>query len=98
MNTPLEPLISRFVNENGSDLYLIAGAKPCMHGQKGFFFLRDEPLTREEVIDLMKALIPSEGMEEFHSTYEYNTAIDWRGGEARLRINLYLQRQLPAMV
>jgi twitching motility protein PilU len=90
--------IDRFIAEDGSDLYLIAGGKPHMHASSEFPTLREEPLTKEEVLGAMKSLIGAEGMETFESTLEYNTAIEWAGGEARLRLNMFMQRQLPGIV
>lgn len=98
MSALAESLIRRFVSENGSDLYLIAGSKPHMHVGTGFPTLREEVLTKDEVLDIMCYLVNAEGMQIFESTMEYNTAIEWAGGIARLRLNLFMQRMLPGIV
>lgn len=98
MDALAETLVGTFVAEGGSDLYLISGSQPRMQVQTNFKTLRDTLLTTDEVLAMMKSLVSAEAMEEFQSTFEYNTAIAWAGGIARLRINLFMQRLLPGIV
>jgi twitching motility protein PilU len=49
-------------------------------------------------MEIMRAIVPQIGIDEFETALEFNTALDWQGGLARLRINLFRQRYLPAIV
>lgn len=93
----IHSLIDEFVTRNASDLYLTVGARPSIRMPQGIVPLGNEAVKEEDVKGAIAALLPESILDEFGSTLEYNTAINWRES-ARLRINLFRQRQNTGMV
>lgn len=94
----VETLLDDFVSRNASDLYLIAGSRPSMRTEGGFSTVGDVLLSADDVNQAMRTLLPASVVDAYEATQECNTAINWRNGKARLRLNLFRQRQMPAMV
>src|SRR5438552_2948615 len=92
-----EQLVQTFVDKGASDLYLTLGAPPSRRMNHTIERMDHPVLTDEDIRTIMAAILPEEVVLEFESTLEYNTAIDWKG-IARLRINLFRQRQHSGMV
>jgi len=89
--------IDEFVKRDASDLYITVGAPPSMRTASGIVPLTSHPLTEADVQAAISGILPENITDEFASTLEYNTAIRWKDA-ARLRINLFRQRQYPGMV
>ncbi|MBY0407275.1 MAG: PilT/PilU family type 4a pilus ATPase, partial [Rickettsiales bacterium] len=54
-------------------------------------------LTEADVRAIVDTIVTPEAVAEFDATLEYNTAFDWHG-KARMRINLFRQRQNTGIV
>ena len=54
-------------------------------------------LTEEHMRELIAGVLDEEAIDEFDSTLEYNTAIQWNE-QARFRLNVFKQRQHSGMV
>lgn len=93
----IHALINEFVDQDASDLYLTVGAQPTIRTAKGMVPLSSHPATEEDVQSAIASILPESTLDEFASTLEYNTAIHWHD-TARLRINLFRQRQHTGMV
>ena len=88
----IHALIDEFVKRNASDLYLTVGAHPSIRTAQGIVAVNNDKLSEEDVLAAITGILPESIMDEFSSTLEYNTAINWKD-MARLRINLFRQRQ-----
>jgi len=93
----IHSLIDEFIKRDASDLYITVGAYPSIRVAQGIVPIGNQQLTEENVKDAILGILPESIMDEFASTLEYNTAINWKN-TARLRINLFRQRQHPGMV
>ena len=93
----IRTLIDEFIKRDASDLYLTVGARPSIRVAQGIVPLDHAPLTEEDIQAGIRAILPESVMDEFSSTLEFNTAINWHE-TARLRINLFRQRQNTGMV
>ena len=93
----IHALIDEFIARNASDLYLTVGAKPLIRTAQGMLPIGNEILTEENIQSSVRAILSDSIYDEFSSTLEYNTAIQWKES-ARLRINLFKQRQHTGMV
>lgn len=90
-------LLRIFVDRNASDLYLTVGAAPTLRLPHAIEPIGTERLTEEDIRGFIATLLTPEAVSEFDATLEYNTAFDWKG-RARMRINLFRQRQQTGMV
>lgn len=90
--------IDHFIAHNGSDLYITVGAPPYVRsGNDSLLTLDATPLTEADVRMMLEQLVSPAVLDEFDSNLEFNSAIDWQG-KARLRINLFRQRQHTGIV
>lgn len=80
-----------------SDLYLTVGFPPTMRIEGGLVPVREEPLTIDEINDIIASVLTNRQRREFESTMELNTSLDV-GKYGRYRINVLKQRQSPALV
>jgi twitching motility protein PilU len=92
-----EYLIEEFIHEGASDLYLTVGAMPSMRFEGQIKSHGTEKLVEDDIRTFLKTIVSDEIIEEFESTLEYNTAINWKG-RARFRVNLFRQRQYTGIV
>ncbi len=93
----IQQLIDEFVRREASDLYLTVGARPSIRMAQGIVPVGSDVLSEDDIQSAILSILPEAVMDEFASTLEYNTAINWRD-TARLRINLFRQRQHTGMV
>lgn len=93
----IQEWIDKLVQLEGSDLYVIAGSIPSVKKDGKLIRLAQQPITAEETWENIKKLLPEDAVFEFKQLHEYNTAIP-SGDQARLRVNLFQQRQMPSMV
>ena len=93
----IQAVIDSFIEKNASDLYITVGAPCSIRTSMGIEQIDSQVLTEEDVLGIIKELLPEQVVEEFQSTLEYNTAINWKDS-ARMRINLFRQRQNTGMV
>lgn len=93
----INTIINTFVESNASDLYITVGAPPCIRTVKGVEALGGHSTTEDDIQLYIRSILPEQVIDEFSSTLEYNTAINWKG-LARLRINLFKQRNNTGLV
>lgn len=86
------------MNELGaSDLYLTVGFPPTLRIENDLEKLREEPLSPEEIMEVLGEILTSRQMRDFESKMELNSAIDM-GEHGRFRLNVMRQRQMPGLV
>jgi twitching motility protein PilU len=92
----VEELIEFCIGKGATDMYLTVGSPPTLRMNNQMHTHGDTALTEEDVTQAMQGLVSPDIIEEFHSTLEYNTAINWKN--ARFRVNIFRQRQHPGIV
>lgn len=91
-------ILDPFINRNGADIYLTVGACPTMRTEGDTIVtLSDTVLTEDMIREFLPQILSEDAIGEFDSTLEYNTAIEWNQ-QARLRINVFRQRQHTGIV
>jgi twitching motility protein PilU len=95
----IEPgaLLQKFVELGASDLYLTVDAPASFRISDNIKHYNTDKLKEADIYAILNTLISQEGMEEFKSTLEFNTAVNWNN-KARFRINIFRQRQFPGAV
>jgi twitching motility protein PilU len=93
----IQALLALCVEKNASDLYLTVGTPPTFRFGSQMQLHGDTPLSEEDIVQSLSSLVSPEIMEEFQSTLEYNTAINWKN-TARFRVNIFRQRQHTGVV
>ena len=83
--------------KKASDLYLTVGFPPTMRVEDKLEAIRKEPLTPDEVNDMLGSVLTTRQRREFEVKMELNTALDI-GKYGRYRVNALRQRQFPALV
>lgn len=95
------PLIFTLLNamneHKASDMYLTVGFPPTLRGDKDLIKLADEPLTPENLGEILNSMLTSRQKRDYEVQMELNTALDM-GVHGRFRINVMRQRQFPALV
>ena len=96
-----EPIILSYLkamNEyRASDLYLTVGFPPTLRGSAGMIRISDEPLSADNVNEILNSVLTSRQKREYENTKELNTALDM-GAHGRFRMNVLRQRHSPALV
>ncbi|NBO19280.1 MAG: type IV pili twitching motility protein PilT, partial [Proteobacteria bacterium] len=90
-------LLEAFINKDGSDLYLTVGALPTIRMAHSIERIGSQRMEEEDIRRVMEEILSPEAIIEFEATLEYNTAFDWQG-RARMRVNIFRQRQQTGMV
>lgn len=93
----VDQLIQTFIDKSASDLYLTVGAFPSLRVGANIEPIGSDKLTEADIRSVLDALVSQDVIEEFESTLEYNTAVEWRDG-SRFRINMFRQRQHTGVV
>lgn len=95
------PTVLRFfqaMNERqASDLYLTVGFPPSLRIEGTLEHIRPEPLTVDEINEIIASILTSRQRREFETQMELNTSLDV-GRFGRFRVNCLRQRQFPALV
>jgi twitching motility protein PilU len=81
----------------GSDLFVTAGAPPCLKVNGRIRPIGDATLSHEEVTDIIHGIMRQDQREEFHSTRECQFAISLEG-TARFRVSAFYQRTSVGIV
>lgn len=84
-------------DKGGSDLYLTVGFPPALRIESRLENLRPDPLTADEVGEVVNAIFTPRQKRDFETKMEINSSLDM-GGHGRFRINALWQRQRPALV
>jgi len=93
----IDILLQLFIDKDASDLYLTVGAAPMLRILDRMEPCVPEKLSQEHINAFLKELVSAEIIDEFSSTFEYNTAINWKD-QARFRINIFRQQQHTGLV
>lgn len=97
MTIDINALLQRFVEINASDLYLTVDACPSFRLTEKIQPFGNDKLTEEDMQSILHALVSQDVIDEFNSTLEFNTAVNWEG-KARFRLNIFRQRQNTGIV
>lgn len=90
----IEELILAVIHQNGSDLHLGAGRAPAIRIEGELIFLvKEAVLTQEDVLGILRELMPKEKVDQFMSEKEADFSYDFKG-QARLRGNAFFQTGL----
>lgn len=95
------PAVLRYfqaMNERqASDLYLTVGFPPSLRIEGTLEPIRSEPLTVDEINEIIASILTNRQRREFETQMELNTSLDV-GRFGRFRVNCLRQRQFPALV
>lgn len=98
MTAPLILQYFQAMNERGaSDLYLTVGFAPSLRLDSTLVPLREEPLTVDEINEIIGSILTNRQRRDFDAQMELNTSLDV-GRFGRFRVNALRQRQFPALV
>lgn len=89
--------IQTMLEKSASDLYLTVGKPACVRVNNRIENISETPLNQNDISSIISELVSRDVLEEFDSTLEYNTAVNWQD-KARFRINLFRQRQNSGVV
>ncbi len=90
-------MLKKLADEDGSDLYLAAGAPPSAKFSGELTPLQDEPFTPEQIKEIAYEVMNEDQQAEFEQKLEMNLAISPQG-VGRFRINIFIQRNAISMV
>jgi twitching motility protein PilU len=93
----LDPLLTRFVELGGSDMYLTMGVPPSVRVVDRIVALTDLPLLGSDVDTIVAELLDDDQWQEFSATMEYNLPLSWTK-TLRFRINVFRQQQHSGLV
>ncbi len=93
----LDSLLNKMQEEGGSDLFITAGAPPCMRLHGKITALTDKKMTPDQTMALTRSVMDDKEKEEFRVTRECNFAISVPD-VARFRVNAFVQRGSAGMV
>ncbi len=93
----LDGLLNKMQEEGGSDLFITAGAPPCMRLHGKITALTDKKMTPEQTMALTRSVMDDKEKEEFRVSRECNFAISVPD-VARFRVNAFVQRGSAGMV
>ena len=80
-----------------SDLYLTVGFPPSLRAEGALIPIRGEPLTVDEINEILASILTNRQRRDFDVHMELNTSLDV-GRFGRYRVNAMRQRQFPALV
>lgn len=92
-----DALLQAAIDQKASDLYLTYSCPPCLRINDEISPLGDTLLSDDDLDNLLAELVDEDKLDEFESTLEMNTAINWND-RARFRINAFKQQQHTAVV
>jgi len=90
-------LLSKMQQDGGSDLFITAGAPPCMRLHGKITPLTEKKMTPQQTMALSVAVMEDKEQTEFQATRECNFAISVPD-VARFRVNAFVQRGSAGMV
>lgn len=90
-------MLKHLADNEGSDLYLSAGAPPSAKFSGELTTLTDQPMGPEDVKSIAYEIMDDDQQQEFEKVLEMNLAISPQG-VGRFRINIFVQRNAISMV
>jgi twitching motility protein PilU len=98
LNAPAILEYFTFMNRRqASDMYLTVGFPPALRVEGELEQIRKEPLTVDEINEILSSVLTNRQRREFDTNMELNTSLDV-GKFGRFRVNVLRQRQFPALV
>lgn len=92
-----DQLLNAAIDQKASDIYLTYSCPPCLRINDEITPLGDSLLNDDDLNAILRELMDAEKVEEFETTFEMNSAINWHD-RARFRINAFRQQQHSAIV
>ncbi len=92
-----DSLLTGFTDKQATDLYLTVGARPSIRYGNRIDPMTEAILTEQDVRSFLTEILSPDVLDEFDSTLEYNTAINWKN-LGRFRVNIFRQRQHTGVV
>ena len=97
-DAPIAFLYLTQMNErSASDLYLTVGHPPTLRIDDELQSITTEPLTVEDVNEVIHSILTTKQRRDFEVNWELNTSLDM-GEHGRFRVNILKQRQNPGLV
>lgn len=93
----LHTMLRMLTRNDGSDIYLSAGAPPCAKFSGQLKPLAKEPLSPEAIDEIADEIMNEEQKHDFEHNLEMNLAISPQG-IGRFRVNLFKQRNATSIV
>lgn len=93
----IDQLFEEMINNKASDLYLTHGCAPSIRLADRILTFSIDPLSEADLDAYLEMILTEDQIDEFETTLEYNTAINWHD-KARFRINVFKQQQKKAIV
>lgn len=90
-------MLKKLADEDGSDLYLAAGAPPSAKFSGELTPLQDETFSPEQIKEIAYEVMNEDQQAEFEQKLEMNLAISPQG-VGRFRVNIFIQRNAISMV
>jgi len=90
-------LVLKFIELNGSDMYLTVGSPASVRIADSIIPVSEHSLSDEDMEALLEEILTEEKREEFYSTLEYNAPIEWQD-KGRFRVNIFRQQLHTGLV
>jgi twitching motility protein PilT len=91
----IQELLDIVIAKDASDLHLVVGSPPSIRVDGSLIFLRNEPLTNDEAIQLINSLLTPEQKDQFQVNRELDLGYQY-ADKGRFRINAYFQQNHPS--
>ncbi len=91
----IQELLDIVVAKDASDLHLVVGSPPSIRVDGSLIFLKNEPLTNDEAIQLINSLLTPEQKDQFQVNRELDLSYQY-ADKGRFRINVYFQQNRPS--
>ncbi|MBI2309459.1 PilT/PilU family type 4a pilus ATPase [Candidatus Collierbacteria bacterium] len=91
----IQELLDIVIAKDASDLHMVVGSPPSIRVDGSLVFLRNEPLTNDEAIQLINSLLSSEQKDQFQVNRELDLSYQY-ADKGRFRINAYFQQDHPS--
>lgn len=92
----IQALLKAMIDKGASDLHIRCGVQPVFRMDGGLFRVGKDPVTPENMDEILKNLMTPENYEKFKSCSEIDFAVGIRG-VGRFRINAFRQRGTPSL-
>ncbi|MGB9694883.1 MAG: type IV pili twitching motility protein PilT, partial [Caldisericaceae bacterium] len=91
----LDEILMFAAENNASDIHLTVGLPPILRIRKALIRLDEEPLTPENVAEMMFSIMTDKQKELFKERLEFDFSYGIKG-VARFRVNVFYQRNTVA--
>lgn len=91
----IQELLDIVVAKDASDLHLVVGSPPSIRVDGSLIFLRNEPLTNDEMVQLINPLLSPEQKDQFQVNRELDLSYQY-ADKGRFRVNVYFQQNHPS--